>query len=300
MTGIIFKGIGGLYFVIADNIIFTCTAKGIFRKNKITPLPGDFCDIEEINMEKSLGNIVKIHERKNSFIRPPVANIDIMAIVCSVKMPEIQTILIDKMTVIAEKNNAKPIIVINKSDLDEEGLVPKMQEAYLKAGYKVFITSLENSMGTAEFKDFIKGKFVVFTGASGVGKSTLINSISGKDILETGDLSRKTERGRHTTRATEIFMQENGGFIADSPGFTSFEVEKMQANELMQYFPEIKRENNKCRFNGCAHIDEPDCHIKELVEDDIIAKSRYESYKTLYADLKNVKSWELKKGYENK
>lgn len=286
-VGTIIKGIGGFYYVKASGKVYECKARGVFRKQKITPMIGDRVEIELIG-EK--GSIAKILPRSSFLVRPPVANVDTMMLVVAAASPEPNLFLIDKMLVNAEINNIEPAVCINKTDIASR---EDIAEIYSKAGYKVFCVSAEKHEGTAELMDYLEGKTTAFAGLSGVGKSSLLNIITDDD-LETGSVSEKIQRGKHTTRHVELFEMKGGGFVLDTPGFSSLEVEGIKAEDLWQYFPEMANSQNKCRFRGCSHINEPDCFVKEKVENGEMASSRYESYIELYNKLKSVKEWEKK------
>lgn len=286
LTGTIIKGIGGFYYVKASHNVYECKARGVFRKEHITPMIGDRVTIE-INGEK--GSITEIMPRSSSLIRPPVANIDTIMIVVAAAEPDPSLELIDKMLVNAEISGIKPAICINKTDLK---LREDIEEIYKKAGYEVFTVSAEKNIGTGELFDYLKGKTTAFGGLSGVGKSSLLSLIT-DDTLETGEVSEKIRRGRHTTRHVELF-DINDGFVLDTPGFGQLEIEGIRAEELQNYFPEMADADGKCRFRSCAHINEPDCFVKEKLASGDIAPSRYESYKELYEKLKQIKEWEKK------
>lgn len=287
MLGTIIKGIGGFYYVKASDSIYECKARGIFRKEKITPMIGDRVEIET---DGDKGSITKILERKSSLVRPPVANVDTMMLVAAAASPDPNLPLIDKMLVNAEINNIKPAICINKTDLTGRD---DIVSAYSLAGYEIFTVSAEKEAGIEELTDYLKGKTTAFAGLSGVGKSSLLNLIT-DGSMETGSVSEKIMRGKHTTRHVELFELPCGGFVLDTPGFSSLEVEGIRADELWEYFPEIVPQNGNCRFRGCSHINEPDCAVRELAESGKMASSRYESYVELYNKLKLIKEWEKK------
>ena len=286
LNGTIIKGIGGFYYVKASDNVYECKARGVFRKERVTPMIGDRVVIE-VNGEK--GSITEIVPRTSSLIRPPVANIDTIIIVVAAAEPEPSLELIDKMLVNAEISGIKPAICINKTDLR---MREDIEEIYTKAGYEVFTVSAEKNAGTDKLFDYLKGKTTAFAGLSGVGKSSLLSLIT-DDTLETGEVSEKIRRGRHTTRHVELF-EIDGGFVLDTPGFGQLEVEGIKADELQNYFPEMADAGGSCRFRGCAHINEPDCYVKEKLENGEISPSRYDSYKAMYEKLKLVKDWEKK------
>ncbi len=286
-VGTIIKGIGGFYYVKASGRVYECKARGVFRKQKITPMIGDKVEIE-LSGEK--GSIAGILPRSSFLVRPPVANVDTMMLVVAAASPEPNLFLIDKMLVNAEINNIEPAVCINKTDIAHRD---DIADIYSRAGYKVFSVSAENKDGTEELMAYLKGKTTAFAGLSGVGKSSLLSIIT-EDSLETGSVSEKIQRGKHTTRHVELFEMKDGGFVLDTPGFSSLEVESVKAEDLWQYFPEMSDSQNKCRFRGCSHINEPDCFVKEKVTSGEMASSRYESYVQLYNKLKSVKEWEKK------
>ena len=288
MKGKIIKGIGGFYYVkTADGEITECRARGIFRKDNIKPYIGDEVEIVK-NGEK--GNIEAILPRRTQLLRPAVANIDAVLIVAAAKEPEPDTLLCDKLILSAEIAGIEPIICINKTDLKQDS---ELLETYKKAGYKAFCVSAKDKNAKEVIMSHIEGKTTAFAGLSGVGKSTLLEILTGKK-QETGAVSQKIKRGRHTTRCVELLETEDGGYVLDTPGFSSFEIGGIKADELKSYFPEMRSLNDKCRFKGCSHTEEPDCAVKEALDKGDIAASRYESYRIFYETLKKVKDWENK------
>jgi len=285
LTGIIVKGIGGFYYVkCEDGVVYECKARGVFRKQNIKPTIGDKVEIEIL---KGKGNIVKIEERRTCLVRPPDSNVDNLMIVVAAKEPDPDFGLIDKILVTAEFKGINPVICVNKTDLDDGD---EVIENYKKSGYTVLSVSTYENKGIDRLREILKGKVTAFAGLSGVGKSSILNELIESDA-ETGDISEKIKRGRHTTRHVELFELEEGGFIFDTPGFSSFEMENIKAAELWEYFPEMRNVSG-CRFKGCAHINEPDCAVKELVEKGEIPIRRYENYKEIYDILKVRKEWE--------
>ena len=288
MNGKIIKGIGGFYYVkTAENTIYECRARGVFRKDNIKPYIGDDVEIETVNGK---GNVVKIFPRRSMLIRPPVANIDILAVVAAAASPKPNPFLIDKLLVNAEINGIEPIICINKTDLASAA---ELEEIYSKTGYKIITMSAGQESGMSELTDYIKGKTTAFAGLSGVGKSTILNLLTDTE-QKTGSVSEKIQRGRHTTRHVELLELPYGGYVLDTPGFSSFEVNGIKASELENHFPEIRGSGLDCRFKGCSHINEPDCEVKKRLECGKISQIRYESYVEMYNKLKNVKEWENK------
>lgn len=287
MTGIIIKGIGGFYYVKAAGNIYECKARGILRKQRITPMIGD---IAEIELSGDKGSIVAIKPRKSFLVRPPVSNIDTMVLVVAAASPEPNMFLIDKMLINAEIRGIEPVICINKTDLAKRNDIEKI---YISAGYRVFSVSAEKKEGIKDLFEYLADKTTAFAGLSGVGKSSLLSLIT-DDVLETGTVSEKIQRGRHTTRHVELFELKNGGFVLDTPGFSSLEVDGIKAEDLYKYFPEMAESDGQCKFRGCSHINEPGCFVKEQLSQGKISESRYESYRQLYEKLKTVKEWEKK------
>lgn len=288
MQGIIFKGIGGFYYVKAENnLIYECKARGIFRKEKIKPMIGDRVEIEII--DEAYGNIEKIMERKSQLIRPPVSNIDLLVVVIATTNPEPDFYFIDKLLVMAESRGIKPSLCVNKTDISSS---EKIKEIYKNTGYPVFEACAKENNLPDDLYNYLEGKTTAFAGLSGVGKSSLLNLLVDDD-LETGAISDKIQRGKHTTRHVELFELKNGGYVLDTPGFSSFEAEIMTPQELSDYFPEMSEFKYGCRFSGCAHINEPDCIVKNALKDGFISQSRYESYCKMYDTLKQIKQWEL-------
>ena len=290
IDGVILKGIGGFYYVKTAEGGFECKAKGKFRKEKISPLAGDKVTITVRNDEEN--TIDEIAERKNFLIRPPVANIDKLFIVVSAAKPKPNTVIIDKMTVLAEKNSITPVIVITKTDLANH---EELKAIYDSTGYKVFSFSIEDLSEIDAIKDELRGCLCAFTGNSGVGKSTLINALNGELSLETGEISDKLGRGRHTTRQAEVFPVGEG-LVIDTAGFSSIDFttdNRIYAEELQYYFREFSDHIGDCRFNGCRHLGDKGCKICQLVDEGEISLSRHESYKTIFSEVKDNKKWEV-------
>lgn len=284
--GIIVKGVGGLYSVDTENGIYECKARGVFRKKGIRPAVGDKTEISIIDENKKLGSIDKIEERKNCLLRPVVSNVDNMLIVSSSKSPDFDFFFVDKMCVLCEYYGIRPIIVINKTDI-EDG--KKYGEIYEKVGYKVIYTSKDDENSVENLKKEMKNGINVFGGFSGVGKSTLINKIFQNEERETGAVS-KIERGKHTTRHSELFKTEANTYIADTPGFSSLEI-NFKIPNLTECFPEFF-EVAPCKFSSCTHIKEIGCSVREALKDGKIPQTRYESYVKIYELIKDIKDWE--------
>lgn len=290
LNGIILKGIGGFYYVETDEGVYECKAKGKFRTQKISPLAGD--NVVITVRSDGENTIDEILERKNSLRRPPVANIDKLFIVVSVAKPRPNTLIIDKMTVLAEKNNIEPVIIITKTDLESEN---ELFEIYSKTGYKVYSFSQDDHRDLDAISAELKGCISAFTGNSGVGKSTLINALNNTLKLETGEISDKLGRGRHTTRQAEIF-HVGEGLVIDTAGFSSIDFTAdniIFADELQYCFREFADKIGECRFTGCNHIGDKGCRICELVEKGEISKSRHESYASMFNETKDFKKWNV-------
>lgn len=290
LNGIIIKGIGGFYYIEADGDIYECKARGAFRKKKISPLAGDNVTITvRENGENTIDDIL---ERKNFLIRPPVANVDTLVIVSSVKEPVPSTLVIDRLTAIAVSKNIKPCIVFSKSDL---GDTKEFEEIYKKAGLDVCSVCCKTGEGVEKVKEMIKGGITVFTGNTGVGKSSLLNCIDSRFSIEIGEVSSKLGRGRHTTRDVTLH-KVNDFYVADTPGFSSLDIESgelIMKDDLPYCFPEFSEYLGKCRFSSCTHTVDKGCKILDALENGDIHESRHLSYVTMYNEVKNIKEWQL-------
>lgn len=286
MQGKIIKGIAGFYYVDSQQGVFQCKAKGIFRNKSIKPLVGDNVEFEITHEEDKEGNITEILERDNELIRPAVANIDQAMIVFALKAPNPNVNLLDKLLVCMEYQNIETIICFNKTDIADKDFAEDLASIYRNAGYKVLFTSATENEGVEEVKKALKGKSTVFAGPSGVGKSSMLNAIKEDAVMETGDISEKIGRGKHTTRHSEIFKTDDDTYVFDTPGFGSVFIPGMTKEKLEDCFPEFSLYTNECRFIGCAHINEPDCAVKVALSENKIVESRYESYKAFYEELK--------------
>ncbi len=292
MTGIIIKALSGFYYAESNGVVYECKARGSFRKSGISPLVGDRVEIEKTGEHS--GVVDKILPRKNAIIRPPVANIDKLFIVSSHTNPQPNSLLIDKMTVTARYNNIEPIIVFNKCDM---GDFSDWQRIYKNAGFKVYIVSAEENIGIDAIKKELEGCVGAFTGNSGVGKSSILNRILGENI-ETGEVSEKLGRGRHTTRHTELYPTKNGGFVADTPGFSTFELtyDNYDLKEkLADCFFDFDEFVSDCRFSGCTHTKEAGCAVLDAVQMGKIEETRHKSYLQLFEEMKDLKPWQAKK-----
>ena len=288
--GYIKKGIGGFYYVqCQDGQLLECKAKGIFRKRKISPVAGDWVTVEQ---EQGGNVIAEIHSRKNLFIRPPIANLDVLFVVASTVQPVPSTLVLDKLTAIAVDKGVQPVMVFTKDDLQS---AQPLADIYRHAGFPVVIVNQQTGEGLDQIRQHIGGNLCAFCGNSGVGKSTLLNALVPELSQQTGSISHKLGRGRHTTREVEIF-QAFGGRIADTPGFASLDTERACyiSKENLQYaFPEFEPYIPQCRFTGCAHRAEKDCAVVHAVQEGEIEQSRYDSYAAMYDEVKSIKDWEL-------
>lgn len=288
LNGKILKGIGGFYYIETADAVYECKARGVFRKQKITPLVGD--DVTITIRSNGENTIDSIHPRKNFLVRPPVANIEQLFILSAACNPSPNLFLIDKMTAIAINKGIEPIIVFTKCDLMD---LSEFEKIYKNSGLKTVCISSVTKDGIDTVKEWISGKVSAFTGNSGVGKSTLLNSICEGLNLDTGEISEKLGRGRHTTRAVELYKVCDG-YVADTPGFSSFDIEKNEsvALEDIQYcFPEFQPYLGKCKFVSCSHTVDKGCAVLEALSDGKIEKTRHESYKAMYSDAKELKKW---------
>ncbi|MGN0531582.1 MAG: ribosome small subunit-dependent GTPase A [Eubacterium sp.] len=290
-NGKIIKGIGGFYYVDADDVIYECKARGSFRKKNITPMVGDNVSIT-IN-ENAENTIDEIYQRKNQLTRPPLSNLDTLFIVASIVDPKINTLVIDRMIAIAEYKDIEPILVLTKIDLDDG--YSRYVEMYKNAGFKVIVCDNTTGEGSEEIKSLLVGKISAFTGNTGVGKSSLLNIIFPHLQLETGVTSKKLGRGKHTTRHCELFKTD-GGYIADTPGFSSIELERYERitkDELPYCFREFVPYLDNCKFaTNCRHINDKGCAVVEAIDCGAISQSRHESYISMYNDVKDLKEWE--------
>lgn len=287
--GVITKGIGGFYYVDTGKETVECRARGKFRKDAETPMVGDKVEIT-LNSDGS-GSVARILPRKNTLVRPEVANIDMMVLVAAVKSPAPDYALLDKLLAIAESKGIESIICLNKTDLSDDKQAEEFAKTYKKAGYTVIEASAATGKGADEVRRAIKGKTACFTGLSGVGKSSLIKRITGID-LKCGSVS-KIQRGKHTTRHTELMPYENG-FVFDTPGFSRLDADCLFAKDLHLYFPEIRAYEGQCRFRTCNHRGESGCAVKKAQEDGLIAESRLNNYVELFNRLNEIKNWQRK------
>lgn len=292
MQGKIIKGIAGFYYVYVQGFgEIECRAKGIFRNRNEKPLVGDDVELSVLDETHKTGNITKILERRNSLIRPAAANVDQAVVIFAAAEPEPNLNLLDRFLIMMEREQIPSVICFNKKDLAGSEKTAAMCGIYQKAGYPVYGISLTEGESAEELKGLLNGKTTILAGPSGVGKSTFTNLIQPEAEMETGAVSEKIKRGKHTTRHTELFYVEEDTFLLDTPGFSSLFLPDMEKEELKNYFPEFVRFEEKCRFGGCVHIGEPDCSVKAAVASGIIAKERYDNYRLLYEELKNKKRY---------
>ena len=293
MNGIIIKALSGFYYVSAEEKIYQCKARGSFRKNGTSPLVGD--RVEFTVTEGNCGIVDSIDKRINCLERPPVANIEKLFIVSSYEAPAPNTFVIDKMTVLARHNGIEPIIVFNKCDA---GDFEKFVAIYSAAGFKTYVVSAANGIGMENLQSELTNCISAFTGNSGVGKSSILNYWLGQDAIATGEISEKLGRGRHTTRHTQLYPLPFGGFVADTPGFSSLELDSFDyelKEALADYFTEFSDYSDNCRFTGCTHTKEKGCAVIEAVESGAIPLSRHQSYLELFDKMKDLKPWNTKK-----
>lgn len=291
INGIILKGIGGFYYVEAADAVYECKARGVFRKDGMTPLAGDKVVIT-VN-ENAENTIDEIMDRKNFLLRPPVANIDNLIIVVSTVEPKPSTFVIDRLIAVAETKGIEPVIVISKADLSS---ADELYSIYTLAGFKTVVISNKTCEGVDEVKTLLEGKISAFTGNSGVGKTSLLNNIDPSLSQQTSEISKKLGRGRHTTRQAELF-KACGGYIIDTPGFSSFELDKtnlIMKDELADCFREFAPYVDNCKFtSSCTHTCDKGCAVIAAVEEGKISRSRHNSYVKFYNEVKDVKEWNL-------
>ena len=296
MQGKIIKGIAGFYYIEThDEKIYECKAKGIFRKDNVKPLVGDNVMIDIIDEENKKGNITEILPRKNRLLRPPVANVDQAVILFAIVKPDPNYNLLDRFLIMMRQQNLPVIICFNKQDIATQEEQQELYNAYEKCGYKVLFISVKEDKGLDELKELLRGKTTTLAGPSGVGKSSLLNKLVPDALMQTGELSRKIDRGKNTTRHSELFFVselsygDDETYLFDTPGFTSLNLNDVTTDNLMQYYPEFEEFEPECRFGGCSHIAEPDCGVKNALNEGKISAVRYENYKIIYEDLKNAR-----------
>ncbi len=291
MQGKIIRGIGGFYYINAGNSIYECKAKGSFRKDGIRPLVGDDCIIDILDEKNRLANITSILPRHSEIIRPAVANVDQAMIIFAISRPEPNFNLLDRFIIQISQKDLPCIIVINKMDLADDDQRREIEEAYVACGCRVVFTSVSNREGVEEIRKLIKGKTTTVAGPSGVGKSSMINLLQSAVKMQTGVLSDKIDRGKHTTRHSELIPIDEDTYILDTPGFSSLNLFDVSTDTLKDYYYEFEGYAAECRFLDCKHISEPDCGVKKAVESGEVSRLRYENYLTLYRECKEKRKY---------
>lgn len=292
MKGKIMKGIAGFYYVnVAGSGLYECKAKGIFRKEKIKPLVGDEVEMEVLDESEKTGNIERILPRRNELIRPAVANIDQALVIFAVTEPKPHFNLLDRFLVMMERKEIPVVLCFNKKDIAKPEEAGGLEEIYSACGYPLILTSALTMENIERIRELLLGKTTAVAGPSGVGKSSLINLLQPEACMETGSISRKIARGKHTTRHSELIYIEEGAYIMDTPGFSSLYVNDFEKEELKRYFREFIPFEGYCRFNGCSHVHEPGCAVKQAVEERKIHRTRYENYLEMYRELKEKKRY---------
>lgn len=293
MKGKILKGIGGFYYVwTEEGGIYECRAKGVFRNKKVKPLVGDDVEIDITDEQEKKGNVKKICERTNDLIRPAVANIDQALVFFAAATPEPNLGLLDRFLLYMTYKEIPTIIAFNKCDLVDAAEIERLRSIYTPAGYPVYFVSVRENEGIESLKEILRGKTTALAGPSGVGKSSLLNTLVPEAQMETGTVSEKIQRGKHTTRHSELFCIESGTFLFDTPGFSTLYVNELMDDETLKlYFPEFEEPSMICRFEDCNHVNEPDCGVKAAVDEGKISPVRYASYLQLYEELKGQRKY---------
>ena len=292
MQGKIIKGIAGFYYIYAeDGNIYECKAKGIFRKDNFKPLVGDNVEITVLNEEEKEGSVTSILPRRNSLIRPAVANVDQAFLIFAMENPKPNFLLLDRFLIMMKQQEIPAVICFNKKDVGEKEEMEKLYEIYTGCGYRVVLSSTYEGEGMDEIHEILKGKTTVVAGPSGVGKSSITNCMQGEVQMETGEISKKLKRGKHTTRHSQVIPVEKNTFLVDTPGFSSLYLTDMKEEELRDYFPEFIMYEPQCRFQGCMHIHEPGCAVKKALSEGKISQQRYDNYLALYEELKEKRRY---------
>jgi ribosome biogenesis GTPase len=293
LKGKIIKGIAGFYYVHTpeENIIYECKAKGIFRNQNIKPLVGDDVELDTNDQPEGKGTVIKINPRKNELVRPAVANIDQAMVIFAAAEPDPNLNLLDRFLIMMQKQNVSTIVCFNKMDIVDKNEMALLKQTYMQCGYEVVFTSMLQQEGIAALHELLKGKTTVLAGPSGVGKSTFINILQPKANMETGQVSEKIKRGKHTTRHSELIFVEKDTYIMDTPGFSSLYINEIDKEDLKNFFVEFHDYEENCRFNGCNHLNEPGCAVKDALMNKKISKLRYDNYSVLFEELKNQKRY---------
>jgi ribosome biogenesis GTPase len=290
MRGKIVKGIAGFYYVHAGRV-YECKAKGVFRKDKQKPLVGDDVEMDVLDEDNLKGNIIRICERNSELIRPAVANVDQAMIIFAITKPQPNFNLLDRFLIMMGQQKLPCIICFNKLDTDENHDGEKYEEIYRKCGYATLSVSAVDGTNIDRLKMLLKGKTTTVAGPSGVGKSSIVNRLQSSTVMETGDISEKIERGKHTTRHSELIAINDDTYILDTPGFSSLGLFNIEKEELAGFYPEFEEYEKYCKFTGCSHINEPVCGVRDALNAGKISPLRYENYKLLYDELKSRKKY---------
>ncbi len=285
LDGRILKGVGGFYYVYTDEGVYQCRARGLFRKQSLKPLAGDRCRVELTHTDDVEGNVTEIFPRRNALVRPPVANIDQALVIFAMHSPEPVWGLLDRFLIMMERASIPSVICINKDDLAIRSEASDIARIYGSAGYRLIFTSAKEKTGMDELKEILEGKVTSVAGPSGAGKSSIINALVGKELMETGDISRKLKRGKQTTRHTELIHLWGDTFIFDSPGFSAMELPDMDEADLAGCFPEMRPFIGQCYYADCTHTHEPDCRIAEETDKGTIIRDRYDSYVDIFREM---------------
>ncbi len=292
MQGKIIKGIGGFYYVHdGRGRVYECKARGIFRSRKIRPLVGDDVEFSVLDEEEALGSVEDILPRKNALVRPAVANIDQAVLVFALKDPAPNFNLLDRFLIMMECQGLPSVLVFNKEDLAGEEKTALCRDIYRAAGYPLLFISVEQGQGIERVRDILRGRTTVLAGPSGVGKSSLLNALTDDRRMETGEVSSRIGRGRHTTRHSELFYLEEGTFLMDTPGFTSLEIFEKEAGRLQECYPEFAPYRESCRFLDCVHVGERDCGVKTAVAEGKISAVRYDNYRMIYQEIRDARKY---------
>lgn len=290
MRGKIIKGIAGFYYVhVPDCGTYECKAKGIFRKEQIKPLVGDDVEIDLLDPVEKTGNIRTLLARSSQLVRPAVANVDQAMVIFAITHPQPNFNLLDRFLIMMQQQNLSCLICLNKADLDREGKGQEYAEIYRACGYRVLTVSAAGKQGIGQLAELLRGRTTAVAGPSGVGKSSLVNCLQSGTVMETGEISRKIERGRHTTRHTELIALGEDTYILDTPGFSSLGLFGLEKGQLAAYYPELRDYEADCRFGGCSHTVEPGCAVRQALEQGRISRLRYGNYCQLYEELKAQK-----------
>lgn len=292
MQGKIIKGIAGFYYVhVPDSGIYECKAKGVFRRDNKKPLVGDDCLVDVLDESEKLGNIRELLPRISELVRPAVANVDQALVIFAICKPQPNFNLLDRFLIMMQQQKIPCVICFNKLDMDEDCLGKTYARIYSKCGYRVLNVSASSRQGMDELRELLSGRTTTVAGPSGVGKSSIINNLQSGVVMETGAVSRKIERGKHTTRHTELIAISADTYILDTPGFSSLGLFDLEKEELAVFYPEFIPYEQNCRFGGCSHISEPVCGIKKALEEGKISRLRYANYCQLYDELKNRRKY---------